>query len=553
MSAVRSTSTSAPERKIPARTLRRVRQPAVGAAITRANPAWEKPYQRRLVATDSLLLAGTLAGTQAVWIGIDSRHVISAPTHGFNQVPYWLASLVLLAAWLVVLKAMGTRSPQVIGSGFAEYARIADGSFRLFGLVGIASLLLQFLPARGYIITAFPVGVLLLVASRWCWRQWLRAQRRKGRYLIRVLLVGSPSSVEHLHEEFSRRKYLGFEIVGACLPIANGRRALPVPSTSARSRTSPMSPGARGCTPSVLAGSEDLPPDEVRRIGWRLESTGVDLMVAPAITEVAGTRIHTRPVPRHAADVRRVPVVRGRQEVREDGARLRSSRALALVLVSPLMLATAIGVKVTSPGPVLFRQQRIGLNGKAFDVYQVPVDAGGCRRGAGRAAPVAGHGRQAAVQGRRRSRGSPGSARSSASSRSTSCRSFFNVIRGEMSLVGPRPAAGGGGRALRQRGRTASAGQARHHRALAGERAQRPLLGGHRPARPLLRGELVVARRLRDPAVDREDGAAVEGRAIGSRGGRIAAARPTRASRASPGESARPSRSPSAILAGFSG
>jgi exopolysaccharide biosynthesis polyprenyl glycosylphosphotransferase len=366
MSAIRG-ATTVEDRGVGPRPLRRVAHPPVGTAIKRAKPTWEKPYQRRLVGTDALILAVTLAGTQAVWIGIDSRSLVSAPGHGFSQVPYWVASLVLLAGWLVILKAMGSRSPRVIGSGFAEYARIADGSFRLFGLVGIASLLLQFLPTRDYIITAFPVGVVLLVASRWCWRQWLRAQRRKGRYLIRILLVGSSSSVTHLHEEFSRRKYLGFEMVGACVPDG-ADRPLPVRRLGSFADVAAVAQRERVHAVS-LAGSEDLPPSEVRRIGWKLESTGVDLMVAPAITEVAGTRIHTRPVPG-------IPLMYVESPSYEGGKKFAKSLLdfgiawLALLLASPLMLGTAIAVKLSSPGPVFFRQQRIGLNGKAFGVIK---------------------------------------------------------------------------------------------------------------------------------------------------------------------------------------
>ena len=423
------------ERRAAPRPLRRLAQPPVGTAIKRAKPTWEKPYQRRIVVTDTLILAGTLVGTQAVWIGIDSHTLISAPAHGFSQVPYWAASLVLLIGWLVVLKAIGSRSPRVIGSGFAEYARVADGSFRLFGLVGIASLLLQFLPARGYIITAFPVGVLLLVTSRWAWRQWLRAQRRKGRYLIRILLVGSPSSVAHLHEEFSRRTYLGFEMVGACLP--QGVDApLPVRRLGSFANVAEVARRERVHAVS-LAGSEDLPPGEVRRIGWKLESTGVDLMVAPAITEVAGTRIHTRPVPG-------IPLMYVESPSYEGGKKFAKSLLdfgiawLALLFVWPLMLGTAIAVKLSSPGPVFFRQQRIGLNGKAFRVFKFRS----MRAGA-----------DAELAELLRAQGTDDTPlfKVDDDPRITPVGAFirkysldelpqlFNVIRGEMSLVGPRP------------------------------------------------------------------------------------------------------------------
>src|SRR5207302_619663 len=111
----------------------------------------------------------------------------------------------------------------------------------------------------GYIITAFPVGVVLIVASRWVWRQWLRAQRRKGRYLVRVLLVSAPASVAHLQEEFGRRKNLGFEIVGACVPSDRIGADLPVPALGRFDGVQWVAQRERVHV-VALAASEDLPP-----------------------------------------------------------------------------------------------------------------------------------------------------------------------------------------------------------------------------------------------------------------------------------------------------
>lgn len=419
----------------PRRRLREV--PPVGSAIRRSRPAWEVAYQRRLVLTDSLILAVTLLGTQALWFGIDASRHVAVPT-GLTAVPYWLASIGLFACWLGALKFYGTRSPRVIGSGFTEYTRIADASFRLFGLLGIGALLLQFLPARGYIVTAFPLGVVLLVGARWAWRQWLRRQRRTGRYLIRVLLVGSPSSVAHVQEEFGRRSYLGFELVGACLPRGKEpsdrsgdlRRLGSLDEVAVVARRERVHAVA-------LAGSEDLPPEAVRRIGWKLESTGVDLMVAPAITEVAGTRIHTRPVGGMPLMYVDSPSYEGGKKTAK--AALDFGLAwLGLLLAAPIMIATAIGVLVTSPGPVFYRQQRIGLNGKAFDVFKF------------RSMRVGADGELAELLRRQGTDDTP-LFKVENDPRITRFGSFIrrysldelpqliNVIRGEMSLVGPRP------------------------------------------------------------------------------------------------------------------
>jgi exopolysaccharide biosynthesis polyprenyl glycosylphosphotransferase len=421
-----------------ARGMRRIRddQP-IGLPIRRTNPTWERAFQRRLVVSDAVLLAITLLGTQAIWLGIDTSHRLSSPAVALT-VPYSVATAALFVVWMVFLKLLGTRSPRVIGSGFTEYSRVAGASFRLFGLLAIVALLLHFMPARGYVVTAFPAGVVLLIGSRWAWRQWLRRQRASGRYLIRVLLVGAPSSVEHLHQEFARRNYLGFEIVGACLPKRTPEEGLNLPVERLGTFEDVGAVARRQRVHAVaLAGSEDLPPEAVRRIGWRLESTGVDLMVAPAITEVAGTRIHTRPVGG-------LPLMYVDSPSYDGGKKTAKTVLdfglawLAIVLTAPLMVATAIGVKLTSPGPVLFRQQRIGLNGKAFDVFKFRS----MRIGAD--AELAGLLQEQGTADKPlfKVENDPRITRFGAFIRKYSLDElpqFFNVVKGEMSLVGPRP------------------------------------------------------------------------------------------------------------------
>lgn len=413
--------------------------PPIGTAIRRTKPTWEKPYLRRLVVTDLLLIVVSVVGSQFLWLGIDSTQKVGIGADRLNVVPYSTASILLVLLWIGALKLFGTRDPRVVGSGFSEYARVASSTFRMFGFVGIAALLLQLNIARGFVITAFPVGVVLLVSSRWVWRQWLRAQRRKGRYLIRVLLVGSGGSINHVHSEFKRRKYLGFEIVGACLPPqVNGRARADIPVELLGEFADVADVARRERVHAVaLAGSEDLPPDDVRRIGWDLESTGVDLMVTPAITEVAGTRIHTRPVGG-------MPLMYVESPSYEAGAKVAKSVIdfgaawIALILVSPIMLATAVAVKMSSPGPVLFRQQRIGLNGKAFNVYKfrsmrqgADAELGALLRSQGtHATPLF------------KVKDDPRITRVGEFIRKFSIDElpqFLNVIRGEMSLVGPRP------------------------------------------------------------------------------------------------------------------
>src|SRR5690606_16872102 len=116
----------------------------------------------------------------------------------------FLVSILLVVTWLVSLAAFDTRGSRIIGIGAMEYKRVFDASLRLFGLVAIVALLFKVEVARGYVLTAFPAGVILLIGARWLWRQWLVRQRRAGGYSAKTLLVGSLDSVGMVADQLLR-------------------------------------------------------------------------------------------------------------------------------------------------------------------------------------------------------------------------------------------------------------------------------------------------------------------------------------------------------------
>jgi exopolysaccharide biosynthesis polyprenyl glycosylphosphotransferase len=109
----------------------------------------------------------------------------------------------------------------------------------------------------------------------------------------------------------------------------------------------------------------------------------------------------------------------------------------AIVLLAPVLLSTALAVKMTSPGPVLFRQNRVGLNGRAFRVLKFRSMTVGSEQGV--AELMAEHGGYVPCY---KIRNDPRVTRVGKLIRRLSVDEipqFVNVLRGEMSLVGPRP------------------------------------------------------------------------------------------------------------------
>jgi exopolysaccharide biosynthesis polyprenyl glycosylphosphotransferase len=174
----------------------------------------------------------------------------------------------------------------------------------------------------------------------------------------------------------------------------------------------------------------------MRELGWALDARRVSLVVAPALTDVAGPRIHARPVAGLPLIHVEYPSFEGRLKWTKRFFDVVSS-ALGLVLLSPLLLALAIAVRRGSPGPALFAQERVGLGGETFRMLKfrtMVVEAEDLLPGLLDASD--GNGRLFKLKR------DPRVTRVGALLRRYSLDELpqlVNVLRGDMSLVGPRP------------------------------------------------------------------------------------------------------------------
>jgi exopolysaccharide biosynthesis polyprenyl glycosylphosphotransferase len=402
-------------------------------------PDWAKSFARRLAVTDFVVIVWAVIGTQIAWFGtLNSELNVVKYTGGFG-LNYTLVSVLLIVSWSAILAMFGTRDSRIIGTGNNEYKRLVDATIRLFGIVAIIAFLLQLDLARGYIVMALPIGSLALLASRWMWRQWLSAQRMRGLYSSRVLLVGSRVSVTAIARELHRLPEAGYLVVGACVPgnsigdYIYGR--IPISGNLDQLQTVME---ATGADTIVVTSSDELPPERIRQLSWSLEPGRQHLVLAPSLTDVGGPRIHMRPVAG-------LPLIHV-ETPRYEGFKRFSKRAfdvvsssLLIIALSPALIAAAVGVRVTTPGPTLFKQDRVGLNGEHFKMLKF------------RSMVVDAEQRLAELNTADRSEGNAVMFKMKDDPRVTPIGGFlrrfsldelpqlFNVLLGSMSLVGPRP------------------------------------------------------------------------------------------------------------------
>jgi exopolysaccharide biosynthesis polyprenyl glycosylphosphotransferase len=344
---------------------------------------------------------------------------------------------LVIAGWIVVLAAQGGYDLRKFGAGPEEFRTVALASIVTAGLVGLACYLFQLPLSRGFIILTFLVGTPLLLVDRYIVRLLVRRARRSGRLLHRVIAVGGPSGVCEVVDALRRNRFVGYEVVGACVPdeISVEPKRFPVPVLGEPSELRRLCDETRADTVLVARGGYAT-SQELRRIGWDLEGSNIDLVVVPSLTDVAGPRIHMRPVAG-------LPLLHVEQP--QAGAAGGIAKRLfdvaaaggALLLLSPVLLGVAAVVKLHDGGPVFFRQARVGRDGRHFGMLKfrsMVVDA------ENRLADLLHHNDLDGVLFKMKA--DPRITRIGRFLRRYSIDELpqlVNVLRGDMSLVGPRP------------------------------------------------------------------------------------------------------------------
>ncbi|MFC6840824.1 undecaprenyl-phosphate glucose phosphotransferase [Xanthomonas theicola] len=256
-------------------------------------------------------------------------------------------------------------------------------------------------------------GVLGLVGVRLAMDRLLRWLHRHGVGTRRIVLLGPPERVEQVGMRIRQGPWSGLELVPVPAAIRGGDIAALPPWLQRH--------GVAEVWLTWPMREEGLIRESVRQLG----ASCVDVRWIPDIfafrtihhgmAELAGApllELSVRPLPRAA------------RLLKETTDKLLAG--LILLLSGPLLLALALGVRLSGPGPVLFRQLRHGWDGQPFEVWKFRSM----------------HVHDAASAAPQTARGDPRVTRFGAFMRRTSLDElpqFFNVLQGRMSIVGPRP------------------------------------------------------------------------------------------------------------------
>lgn len=398
----------------------------------RHHSARQRDYVRMVAATDVIVIALSVVG------GYFARFSFAGPVG--VSIPYGLVAPGLAVIWLGFLRAGRCYDPRVLGYGADEYRRVAGASLRLAGTIAICLYVIDVGVSRGFLAISFLMGTAALVTSRWAARKRLHEARSRGEgWSHRVLVVGDAAHVLELVYTLRREPYTGYRVVGACIPDAltapQQQHLGDVPIVGSFRTIVEAATAALADTIAVTASGE-LTASRLRRLGWQLEGSGIDLVVAPALTDVAGPRIHTRPVAGLPLIHVEAPDIHGGGKIIK-GLVDRVTAAFLLLAAAPLFMLITVLIKLDSRGPVIFRQRRVGQDGHEFDVFKFRTMVINADAMLGQ---LAGLNESTGLLFKMRR--DPRVTRIGRILRKYSLDElpqFINVLLGDMSLVGPRP------------------------------------------------------------------------------------------------------------------
>jgi exopolysaccharide biosynthesis polyprenyl glycosylphosphotransferase len=341
--------------------------------------------------------------------------------------PYGRVTPVLLVLTAVLFYGLGVYRTRRFRSLRRELQAVLEGSGAVVFAVMAASFFYRdFEYSRMHMVYFGLCMTVLLTAERLAVRRVLRALRARGLALSRFLLVGDSPLAASFYQRWQRHEDTGFQLVGLVTPGPTvetpALRGLPHLGTVARLREILDTHPAEQVI-SALTMRQYEAADDVTRV---LADHFVDLRIVP---DLGGAMpLHTE-----AETFDGLPVIavsqgplQGWSQVFKRTVDLAGS-VVALVLFSPLFLIVPALIKLTSPGPVFYVQERMGWNGKTFRMLKFRTMRSDAEQQSGPVWAKEGDVRTTPL-GRVLRRTSL-----------DEIPQFLNVLAGDMSLVGPRP------------------------------------------------------------------------------------------------------------------
>ncbi|WP_229399342.1 sugar transferase [Micromonospora okii] len=329
---------------------------------------WHRPY------TTILLLLDFAAAALASFLAIQIFDQAASGFYGVKENPTWFHTVafgLLPLGWVVILWGNRAYDRRYLGLGPDEFKRVIRAGVAVAATVSFLAFATVTQLSRWTVGFALLGALLLILLGRMIARFTLHAVRRRaGQAGHRMVLVGTLPECLEVYTAVTRNPGAG--LVPVAIHITDGYAAArgiqtPVPVYAGRDVLALVR--EVGGDTIAVCGSASSEPGELRRLAWLLEGSGVDLVVAPQLTDIAGPRVHIRPI-------EGLPLLHVEEPTLSGPALLmknlmdRVAAGLGLLLLVPVFLAIGAAIRLSDPGPVFFRQPRVGHEGRTFRVWK---------------------------------------------------------------------------------------------------------------------------------------------------------------------------------------
>ncbi len=408
-----------------------MRRPVDDLALDLAAPAPTRTRTRRREWQTTYIAVSVLiditAALGAAGLAVALRFGEAAPTL------YIAGSLALAPLWVLLVTMSRAYEHRFIGVGTEACRRVLHAGVLMMATVAFVSYAFKAEISRGWVVMAIPGTVALSLVGRGAQRMWLARQRASGSCVQRTLLVGSPGAVRWTLHRLRADKSHGMDVVGACLTEGDPTELFDTGLQAYGNLDDIVDAVAKSDAEVVtVLSSALLNGDDMRRLSWRLEHLGTELVVCSGLSDISGARVTIRSAGNSPMLQVARPRLSGPARVVK-GIFDRTAALVGLVLISPILIPVALFIWAGDRKNPLFKQQRLGLNGKAFHVYKfrtmVPnADQLRFTEGGDLALAKGGHDPRITPIGRFLRKYSI-----------DELPQLLNVLNGSMSLVGPRP------------------------------------------------------------------------------------------------------------------
>ena len=338
--------------------------PSLVASTTRASTrnSWSVAYLRRVVVLDAVV--GLMCSGLAAAIRFSDE---------FVPVEYYAIIPLVGVVWVAALAMANAYERRYLGVSTEEYRAVGRAVVGTMALIGVTSFLFTLQLARIYVLALMPLLLIGGLATRRYMRHWLAVRREKGLLMQRTVIVGRADAAASLVRSIKHEPHQGLLPVAVCTSgmdtdwdATSSIEGVPVMGTP---RDAISAVDLYDAEVVAVASHPDLAGKALRRLAWALEERAVELIVAPGLLDVAGPRMTIRP----SNNLSLLHVERPSHATRSVFLKDIMDRSLAFLLLlalSPLLLTVAFLIRVTDPGPVFFKQKRVGVRGEIFYIYK---------------------------------------------------------------------------------------------------------------------------------------------------------------------------------------